>query len=453
MNLSYPDQMVPIAMEHFQAIDALPMPSVEDLTFLINLAFFASMEKEEGQPLRFSIVYLEEKALSSRPDYFWSPITFENPRPATVSEIAKLALSTDPRCVHIALIKRDGVFMIGGLVRAGMDRYRMDRNETSSGGDIVLWHSRIQAHGPGKLTIGSHGVDLLDFASGELLPMPINVLSTNGIIRRAIFDFGASNFSEFATQYFVRIIGNLLQRIADKGHGGTLVIVPDAKSCALMNRKYATSSKDLKLQFERYAQSLEADFQMNQELFDRSQRIRAGESLDAEELAKLPYRASAINAALNMDSTRIYDVIDSVASHTLVDGALVINSTLEILAIGAMFPWKEDGIAVERAADAEAKSIEPFDLTKLGSRHRSAAWFCSAVPGAIAFVLSADGGISCMHRTLNGEFSHSVILWRPVSLSWIDRDMQKRTYHNRNELTRKRNAKPTRIIASQSRRP
>jgi hypothetical protein len=61
------------------------------------------------------------------------------------------------------------------------------------------------------------------------------------------------------------------------------------------------------------------------------------------------------------------------------------------------------------ASDQEGLQIRPIDLSSRGTRHRAAATYAGEHPGAIVFVASEDGQISCMFRDPSREHT---LLWR-----------------------------------------
>jgi hypothetical protein len=90
---------------------------------------------------------------------------------------------------------------------------------------------------------------------------------------------------------------------------------------------------------------------------------------------------------------------------------------LEILGFGAKIDLKatEDfAVTLAENYQGEGKNANTL-LQSLGTRHRSAAWFCFQNPDTIAVVISEDGIVSCMHKS-----EEILLLWRPVRLELID---------------------------------
>ena len=89
-----------------------------------------------------------------------------------------------------------------------------------------------------------------------------------------------------------------------------------------------------------------------------------------------------------------------------VDGAVVMNRRFELLGFGGEITVAEPVRQIHRAVDLEASESIPAMVDHEGTRHRSAYRLCQAVPGALAFVVSQDGGITVVHAR-----DHRVLCW------------------------------------------
>ena len=109
-----------------------------------------------------------------------------------------------------------------------------------------------------------------------------------------------------------------------------------------------------------------------------------------------------------------------IARLSFMDGALVLDDGLNLLAAGAMIqpplmylsvnPQEIEYVLVRPAQATdwpEPKSIDEFPG---GSRHRSAVQFCCWNPGSVALVVSQDGIMTLMSRLPNEDV---VLVLRP----------------------------------------
>ena len=167
----------------------------------------------------------------------------------------------------------------------------------------------------------------------------------------------------------------LLDEAANRGHGGTIVIldatVPHDET--LFQAKHVLKGKQwLPLLLEKCAQSEQQD---------------VSDSMTYDMSFDIKYRRSTL------------DALQRVAQLAAIDGALVINSNFEVIAFGATLVSPEWNGSVEEGPDAYGGTHgRAFDLSRYGTRHRSAANFAVACPNSIAFVISQDGPVRAFAR-------------------------------------------------------
>jgi hypothetical protein len=64
---------------------------------------------------------------------------------------------------------------------------------------------------------------------------------------------------------------------------------------------------------------------------------------------------------------------------------------------------------IREALDAEGTRRRTIDFGSHGTRHRAAATYAADHPGAVVFVASEDGQVSCLFRDHRHPY---VLLWR-----------------------------------------
>src|ERR1043166_8174023 len=73
-----------------------PLPSFEDVREVIETTFFASLEREEDRPIRFSVVLASPSELDDASHQYHRELSrFVTPLPFTVDSITKLAPAFD----------------------------------------------------------------------------------------------------------------------------------------------------------------------------------------------------------------------------------------------------------------------------------------------------------------------------------------------------------------------
>jgi DNA integrity scanning protein DisA with diadenylate cyclase activity len=95
--------------------------------------------------------------------------------------------------------------------------------------------------------------------------------------------------------------------------------------------------------------------------------------------------------------------LNALSRFALLDGAVLLTSEFELVGFGAKLraePFKENVI---EGADGFGGGGQPFDFSRLGTRHNSALAFVAAVAGTVAFVASTDGPIRGIGRQMDGR--------------------------------------------------
>jgi hypothetical protein len=90
--------------------------------------------------------------------------------------------------------------------------------------------------------------------------------------------------------------------------------------------------------------------------------------------------------------------LDAFARLASVDGALLLTADFQLVGFGAKLhapPW--NGTVFE-GLDGVGGGGQPFDFSRLGTRHTSALAYVGAIERSVAFVVSADGPIRGLAR-------------------------------------------------------
>jgi hypothetical protein len=406
-NLDYPDEILNDVQDELESLELALRPTPAQLAELVKLAFFGSLLREENSPVTFALAFLsrDNLHLGTPPgNFWWSPAVFEKPRPASIDEIAKLAPALDHREGAIMICPRGGELEIVGIVRTSLSTYRTERVERSSGPDPQFPYVRVTASDAGVLSFGVHAYVFKVFAGGKLASKPIWVLTEQGVVRDMLMQRATEMLNRLnqgsvrplplssALGLYCQVILRLLQALVDATHGGTIAILSNSEP--VQSCKYGVNSEDLQ------------------------RVIAAAWQLPHPNDNPPPY----IDSVWSLTQTMAMDAIRATARLAAVDGALILGPQFQLLGFGAQFDLNEEARCL-RAKDAPALSTTPQDMKHFGMRHRSAASFAWGRPGAVVFVRSEDGPVSCMTRPTESEH---VLLWRPVALTWIDLSRMRR---------------------------
>jgi hypothetical protein len=123
--------------------------------------------------------------------------------------------------------------------------------------------------------------------------------------------------------------------------------------------------------------------------------VRAASELTArpERIGWHEYQASQRPEILALDEA-IMEMSQLLAALADVDGAVVLNERYEVLGFGGEILGSLTEIAtIRRALDLEAEQYVEVPIDGVGTRHRAAYRLCAQERGAIAVVISQDGGV------------------------------------------------------------
>ncbi len=168
---------------------------------------------------------------------------------------------------------------------------------------------------------------------------------------------------------FPGYVYDMLDAVRQAGHGGAVLVVPDAE--------WESSSwrSMVRIKYQCHEDSIwpllrKAVFQYDSSVI--SEQRDQSEMMSAEE-----------------DARRILARLPGL---TAVDGALLITDHLRVLGFGVEVLAHANLDAVF-LPDGTTRSVEAY-----GTRHRSAFRFCAAYPRGTAFVCSQDGAIKCIRN-------------------------------------------------------
>lgn len=94
--------------------------------------------------------------------------------------------------------------------------------------------------------------------------------------------------------------------------------------------------------------------------------------------------------------------LDAIARLASIDGALLLSPEFEVIGFGTRLRAPAWSGNVMEGADGFGGGGQPFDVSRLGARHASALLYVAALPGTVAFVVSADGPIRALARKGHG---------------------------------------------------
>jgi hypothetical protein len=338
-----------------------PPPDAHQICRVLNTAFWASMQSEEGHPVRATLALMDsELGISGGIFNLSDPIALSS------HAIAKLSASFPYRPGAVAVSFSQGPPVIWGLVLPK---------------PIHGW--LVEILGPGYIVIrNAPSVEAALLPDGSQIRFQGARLEDewcklffehthHTVLREIPFEYSAQ---------FYGLLHPLSQAMVDH-HRGASVLIVDPRDAAWR------SAVDFKYEFnkpEEYLFALLCAWRKWQKSWWQTQD-------QAQKKKKRP-----TNELSFLQSSKQQDELERafklVGGLTAVDGAMVMTTDLKILGYGAKLNATAKKLKIREWLPGRHKSESPKDLQGIGgTRHQSAAQFVSRYPKTIVFVASQDG--------------------------------------------------------------
>jgi hypothetical protein len=389
---------------------APPLPAPEDLRHILETAFFASLEREEGRPLQFMLCCAPD--LVVRRDGPGDPLAvlpIRPPRPMSVDTLRALAPAVSPNSAAILVhcpVEADpaGRCTVAGIVNVGSDlaRARSGRSFYHRPAPYALL---IDVRNAGELHVYRGGIRLASLQAGHLMDqLPVSgleFLPISGILaggERALRPRlrpprhePERETSDFQWIALLNTILSIVNGVRERGHGGTILLVaPEARATLPIRIKYDVD--DPGSLSERFVDFLN----LRHELIDA--RVAISELAPARSLDSA---LSHLQNATFVAEEDLADAADLVARLAGVDGAVVLQSDLRVLGFGAEIVLDAaQGVMASEVTGHRRRSDHwpSVDSERFGMRHRSALRCVARADDTAAFVISQDGTVTFLWK-------------------------------------------------------
>lgn len=390
----FPDHLIDVVWTYLEGaqLDACRPWSKAQLCNLIYPAFQASLSSEEGLPARLGVAFYPIK-----PEQF--TVQFVEPLPYSAGELVKLSptIGLGSRWV-VALpdeMDLEQVQIVGIL---DPDILPLNRLHQRGGNGLISYQDQVQGL---QITILGSGwvrvsttrtsfelrnsclrerlvIHRIKYVSDWLCEIPAYLEITDAIMGIAL-----------ARRFFV----NVVDMISEARHGGCLLILPERLNLSLLplKIKYRVRSKIVQ-------EAIKERAVVGPQVFVQ---VRTPDQKTPSGISRIVHDDSTLADALLLDRD-LAQVIEFVAALATVDGAVVLSRDLKLEGFGAEItlagvPSTHETVEYGNHPPPLGKP-PPARLADFGMRHRSAIRFCQAVPGAMAVVVSQDGGIRLFHH-------------------------------------------------------
>ena len=371
-----------------RSVRALPPTHV--LQEFIDAVFLATLRDEEGRQVHFSVALVLDGDLNDqRSPTTLAALQLVSPPTFSAASLVKLAVALDPELTTIVVRwnaeRRELAYWGLAFHAPGLNRFTEVPVGVEGSANFRPDYFTAVAKGRGAIAVACGDSLIGILQSGYFVaaaPTPFTSRSLGGYVHAAVEQDPL--FAAHGNQYWHHArdaFELLLAEAALRGHGGTIVLLPSRLDPA--SGLYASGYQLL------------GSYRL-QHTLDRC----IGNKSSFE--ASTAYRKVA------------NETIQRIAQLATVDGALLLTFDFEVLAFGATLTAPRSSLQPVIGPDGFGRMTNrPFEITRYGTRHRSAFDFVAAHSGAIAFVISQDGPIRAFRR----ETDTTVYVWPDCTTS------------------------------------
>jgi hypothetical protein len=317
---------------------SVSIPSTDHVSVLLNTAFWASLQQEEGRPVAVPLLV---QSPSSDDD-----LVFEQSIPLDVQAIVKLAPAVHRERYGLGIrAEASEVLAIWGLT------------------PMTPTALCVDIKGPGLIVVKGMLRNVMIYHAGEATFLEDEDYDTLVRITRLALPADTPAGDWFVNAYWITRVVDSMRRA---GHGGIVLLVPSGPS----------DWRDALSDTPGYQCS--PPFRGLRDALNR--------------LLPNPYAVHAL-----IESEHLQHAADTVGQVTAVDGATVLDMDLRLLAFGAMIQTGQ--LSIGHVLCVEAGRARAGGVTRSirelgGARHRAAAEFCCRIQESVAFVASQDGSLT-----------------------------------------------------------
>jgi hypothetical protein len=400
-------------------------PSAKVLTKLFETLYFASLKREETQPISCRVAFIDRKRPDPKPPTRivsdrWRCFPLADDLPLTVRNLVKLSTAVDPWGSTLAIdADSHGKLRIWGLIDQSVHYSTFVVKEAASAPEMPgLFQAIIQGTGEiavykAYILLGSLKQDSL--VKGQQIVFqsgPVHSLLMKSIkkfqrqVRRQVGDklyHEREHWNESLENNWISALCRVLIGIQKYQHGGAVLISDRSTG---LNPKYS-------LNYDRLAEALfrasvlsikhtaYADIIHEKYLDERADEIPTDLYLDE----------SVTGTNLNDTNDELTGCVRFLASLSRVDGLIWLDSHLRLKAFGVEITVGEEPARVVIAQNSKATMVKKLTLNQYGTRHRSMLRYCAAHAGSVGFVVSQDGDVRAITHT-----GDRVVLWDNVRI-------------------------------------
>ena len=187
-----------------------------------------------------------------------------------------------------------------------------------------------------------------------------------------------------------RMMKRVISVLRDARHGGTVLFVPTGTAGdSFRERSYI----DLTYPFEDVG-ARRGFPELVVDILNRLAQLYGPVDEHEPRAVGWPQFETTTDDGIETLDEALFETAHLIAGLAAADGAVVMSKQNDLLGFGGMISGRVPDVErVWRALDLEGDEVAEERTGNVGSRHRSAYRLCGALPGAVAVVISQDGGV------------------------------------------------------------
>jgi hypothetical protein len=397
-------------------------PELNVLEKLFEVLFFASLYREETQPISCRVAFIDPEHPDPRPPSApvanrWGHFPLLQKLELSVANLVKISQAVDPWGSTLAVHSdKDGHLWIWGLIDQSVhfSAYLVKESET---GPEMPGMFQASITGIGEISAYKRDVLVGELKRDVLVTRQHRVFQSGPLYEKLVPWIDRYRVRVFENvdpkewrKYWHMILGELwvsalsrlLIGIQRYGHGGAVLISDRADG---LTAKYTLSYPRLTDSLIRLGvHHLNTQFYADRVIDDYvTQNIH---------IPPMAYLNESVESMQLKDTKdELKGCIRFLTSLSRVDGLLWIDPNLELKAFGVEIAEQQDPTEVSIAHHTDGCETTKITISRYGMRHRSMVRYCGFNPNAVGFVVSQDGGLKAITK-----IDDSVVIWDKVRI-------------------------------------
>lgn len=385
-------------------VDLPPAPFAECRRAVLEVAYHASMLREEGRPVRARVALARPSDLRSSPPPSQDGLLvlrLDRTRPFDVDELRRLSIAAPFETSMIAIAPDEhGELRIWGIVATGAQWLAPTWGGRRRGGPTIPGCA-VHVRGPARISVHAGERFVAGLEGGRLITLRTDVFESRWMpelfagardelvrshdVRR--LDDGHGDWPAIHGSLVIAVSQQMVRRalwlMREAHHGGTLLFVEpddaDELLSTVLRAKYRFAEGAARTRYRKLLRGVTGV--LSEARGARSPTLGAGDFLHH-------------TGTLTDLEAAIFELSRTIAWLSAVDGAVVLSKRFELLAFGVEIANASTGPRrIYRALDTEGEQTVDDDEENVGTRHRAAYRFVQAHPRGLAIVVSQDGTI------------------------------------------------------------